>query len=648
MAGPIPISDAAVLAAQAQGGEQAVAAYQQARAQLEAQRKAAVELAMKEAALRGTPFDPSLQSQVAQPYDQRIASLTSGQASTESMFSAAAQRARDYNDAVGSARSLIPVMTEQAVAPIRARNEFELAAISRQTEGRLAQIAAESRLTQVRAEAQARIAAARAAERAAEEARRRRAQQESLSKTELESELFGRARDRVQRAATAVRDLVSSNQRTVDSRLQGPARRMQATVNRMEQARRDLRVKAATVMAEPTHRRHFEPLPDTNRDERLARFAKQEADHRRHFEPLPNTNAPPRRLPTNINVSYGTGMGGSGGMTISVPQPEPPEWFDTLKPVTWWDSPASPRGPTRPPLSPRSVRANEQLAAAQAAYNRLQEQITASERQQERLQSQFERSEPSRRNRAMQPFSTVLGSGRSVLLSPQQISAFAPEDIDMVLNAPGSITSAADVDRYLIGAPGERGLSDPYSADVMRNAMIQAARELVGEGYEISEPELRNALGDATVYRPGISLYEAMARSTGQPTGPEEYRTAVSEQQAADAAERRRLAEEEGYYDDLDDEQRRQDDEAEQAVDEQIRAEFFRRWGIPLTNTLGPRDEVVQITSSPDFEDAVAVFEEVAGDELPGTSSDINYVLDEAGIRDPIVRRLIREIYGSG
>jgi hypothetical protein len=122
-------------------------------------------------------------------------------------------------------------------------------------------------------------------------------------------------------------------------------------------------------------------------------------------------------------------------------------------------------------------------------------------------------------------------------MTPAQLSAFDAFDQDSILGATnfGSINTGTDVDRLMLGAPGERGVSSPYSAQLIRNAMIQAAQEMVDDGYEINDAELRNALGEAESYRPGQSLYDSLARETGQFTGEEEYANAQD-----DEADRRR------------------------------------------------------------------------------------------------------------
>ena len=125
----IPAANAELLAAQAQSGMDGVKAYQDAQTTLAQQRQSAVQQAMQESALRGSPagaMDSQL-STITTPYDQRIASLAQSQAGFQADMVGRDERYSDYQQAVNAARSLVPGEVEKIVAPIRAQGEATIA-----------------------------------------------------------------------------------------------------------------------------------------------------------------------------------------------------------------------------------------------------------------------------------------------------------------------------------------------------------------------------------------------------------------------------------------------------------------------------------------------------------------------------------------
>lgn len=200
----IPTADAALLAAQAEAGQAGVKAYEAAKAELERQRTAAVQQAMQEAALRGSPGQAvqSIAGQISDPYSQRIASLTQNQGQFAADMAARQGRMLDYGQAVQGARGLIGAQTEQAVAPIRAQTEFRIRQLQQAGESRVGEIEANTRLTaaQMASRAQAaqiaaeRQAAKEAAALAREEAKKKE-EAAKLSGTRLEAALVQGAQD---------------------------------------------------------------------------------------------------------------------------------------------------------------------------------------------------------------------------------------------------------------------------------------------------------------------------------------------------------------------------------------------------------------------------------------------------------------------
>lgn len=156
----IPSTDAALLAAQAKAGQAGVDAYNAAKDELTKQRQSAVDQAMREAALRGAPTGAvgSIASTITAPYDQRIASVTQAAGSAGEAAAAQQQRMAAYNSAANASRGLIPGQIELAVAPIRAKSEFNVSQIGAEGRREVDKINAQIRLM----EAQAAAAAAKA------------------------------------------------------------------------------------------------------------------------------------------------------------------------------------------------------------------------------------------------------------------------------------------------------------------------------------------------------------------------------------------------------------------------------------------------------------------------------------------------------
>ena len=191
MADAVPAVSADILAAQAKSGMDGVKAYQDAQAALVTQRQSAVQTAMQEAALRGAPVgaQQSVNSTITDPYDQRIASLTQNQAAFSADMTNRDRRYADYQNAVNSARTLIPGEVEKIVAPIRAQGQATIANTTRQGQMAVDQINANNELALTRMQAAEQAAQIAAAKKAAEDAAKAKADATKLTSSQLNDAL---------------------------------------------------------------------------------------------------------------------------------------------------------------------------------------------------------------------------------------------------------------------------------------------------------------------------------------------------------------------------------------------------------------------------------------------------------------------------
>jgi hypothetical protein len=133
--GTTPTTSAEILAAQAASGMDGVAAYEAAQARLKDQKQTAVGQALSEAMSRGAPAGAMPTGGIAGQYDDRIASLTEGQASYQDDASSRDRRMADYNASISSARSLIGDEAARSVAPINAQADYQIRASETQRFG---------------------------------------------------------------------------------------------------------------------------------------------------------------------------------------------------------------------------------------------------------------------------------------------------------------------------------------------------------------------------------------------------------------------------------------------------------------------------------------------------------------------------------
>lgn len=485
MADPIPAADAALLAAQAKAGQAGVDAYKAAQTTLQTQRQGAVDMAMREAALRGAPTG-AMESQVStmtQPYDQRIASLAQGQAAFQGDMAARDRRMTDYNAAVNAARSYIPQQTEQAVAPIRARGEYEVRQQQIAGDRSVSEINANLRLTEAKMAAAFQAAMIKAAQDAAKEAAKGRGGGAGkLNQGELQSMLSAGGLERVGRAAQTVKDLTAANRAKAVSESQAGMRAATAAGRAKltpEQQRAQQRENTAAESAFAFNRGMGRSTAVTSRavGQAIAR------------------SAGPTR--SGWDAFKGALNGGITGGS----QGSPWDVFDNLG-------------------KQAALPTASQLAAQAAEARAERERINQETNQQ--------------RNSVLQ---TTFDKYRSPVgyITPDQLSMFDPVDASFLVNSPAFLANDRDVDRYLLGAPYAskqfQGQSDPYSVQVMRDALAAAGDDLLGQGYEFDYPQFMNAIGNK-----GQSYFNARAEEMGQDNTEDIYKRQVSERKDAESA----------------------------------------------------------------------------------------------------------------
>jgi hypothetical protein len=217
VADAIPVSDPGLLAAQAKAGQAGVDAYNAAISTLQAQKQQAVQTALQEAALRGSP-QGAAESQsgiISTPYDQRIASLTQGLGAYQASQAASDTRMGNYNMGVQAARSYIPQQVEMTVAPIRAEADFRVRQTEMEGLQRVSGINADTELTVARMRANLQAAQIAAAKKAAEDAAseaKARAKEMKLNQGELGGLLDPMVADRLTSSAGQVQDMLAANE----------------------------------------------------------------------------------------------------------------------------------------------------------------------------------------------------------------------------------------------------------------------------------------------------------------------------------------------------------------------------------------------------------------------------------------------------
>lgn len=472
MADPIPTVDPALLAAQAKAGQAGVDAYNAAIASMQQQRQTAVQQAMQEAAMRGAPAGSaeSVQGQITGPYDQRIASLTQAGGAYQADLSARDRRMADYNAATQAARSYIPQQVEQQVAPIRARGEFDVRQEQMRGEQNVAGINADTQLQMARMAAAAQaaeIAAAKAA--AAKKASGSKG--EAINQTQLRSALTQQATADIQGASQQVQQAQAENI-------------IRAQVQQAVAGAKRTKAQNTPAAAALAGRSYWDTMAASYTGK-----AAQEAQRTAHVAATP---PPEIAVPSQmLGAMHAQGQ------------------YRTLQP-----------GTATPPLPVEQADTGARAAAQQIAA--LQARIAQSARPLKAIREQADVGYGNAMNEIRRQNTSQYG-----WVTPTQLGGMDPLAQWAVQNAPGRFSSGTSAEQMLMGAPYQTGTgaytgepvlgTNPYAADVMRQAQILAAGRMQDQGYDITDADIYGALGTK-----GMSAYDASRELSGQPTAADE------------------------------------------------------------------------------------------------------------------------------
>lgn len=575
MADAIPAADAGLLAAQAKSGMEGVKAYQQAQATLQQQRQGAVSTAMQEAALRGAPVGAmeSQQSIISAPYDQRMASLTQGQAGFEGDMAARDHRMADYNAAIGSARTLIPGEVEKVVAPIRAQGEATIANTTRQGEMQVSEIDANTRLAlakmQAAAEAQ-RIASARAAASAKAKAMTLKGpdlqamlSQGTLSKLDSSYNNLGKLMED-NKAKTGVNSGVVKDVNAADKALNDAknAQQKQSGIP-VNAADNFASLQKNPLLAGILPKGFVNPLQQAATQQYNAALTawytqqqKQQAGQKSGaaafgatpWNPFQSSQpavspsaAPSRTIQIGLSGSAIPGANPSGPTTrFGQPIPQPPS--TPGGPTTRFGQPIPqpPRGPVAPgPSGQRNagfsmmnqpgvgrmatpgapgkvfgappVSGQGFLAAAEQAAQLARQRMQPGN---DRINAPLIATQVNAQNALKAERGKYTSEYGDVGLDQLKfINGTDPFLANLLTNAPEKLTTQ-NIGRYIAGEPDELGQVDPYAQQATSLAQQLARQQLEKQGYTISDQDFQNAVGNDM--KPGETLAQYGMRSSGQ------------------------------------------------------------------------------------------------------------------------------------
>jgi len=597
MAEPIPTVDPALLAAQAKAGQAGVDAYNAAIASMQQQRQTAVQSAMQEAALRGAPAGAaqSVQGQITGPYDQRIASLTQSGAAYQADLSARDRRLADYNAATQAARSYIPQQVEQQVAPIRARGEYDVRQEQVRGEQNVAGINADLQLQMARMAAAAQaaeIAAAKAA--AAKKGSGKASKGEPINQTQLRSALTQQATADIQGASQQVEQAQSENAfRAQLGQVAAGAKRTVAQ-NTPEAAALAGRSYWDTMAAAYTGK----AVQESQRTAAAAAAA-----------------PPPPPIP---QVTIRPGRGVSSQFMLPTPPPAVPT----------------------APQQQAAANTGAQAAAQQIAA--LQQRIAQSARPLKAIREQADVGYGEAMNQIRQQYTSQYG-----WVTPTQLGGMDPLAQWAVQNAPGRFSSGTSVERMLMGAPYQTGTgaysgqpvlgTDPYAADVMRQAQILAAGRMQDQGYDITDADIYGALGTQ-----GMSAYDASRELAGQPTAADEITAderdrALAESMAAQEAKAGTAAETA---------QTTAETARAQQNEDAARQIILQQKGRVPDSSYGTPSQILQALQDPAYAQAIPALDnaiaEIEDEGDQPTEQAINEKLRVAGIPSNVRRLLLQ------
>lgn len=524
MAEAIPTSDAALLAAQAKAGQAGVDAYHAAISTLQSQQQSAVQTAMQEAALRGGPGGApagAAQSQagiISAPYDQRIASLTQNLAGYQADQSARTGRMDAYNNAVLAARSYIPQVTEQTVAPIRARADFEV----RNTE-----MAGQQNVAGINAETELTLAKMRAAFQAAQIAAAKKAKADAKAKKMSQGDLSGLMTSRgaamIGNSGGQISQILSANEADIAKQVQSSAASSAAANRGTADAARNQSywdLQGATYTGKAI-------LEDKQKLSAQIKAAAGAAATATPGQPAPRQNS-----------ASGMFINPATGIPVYIPPTGTQEQMST---------------------SGADIASTYQRMLAQFMSHR----YDTSERQVAQLADRAGQLGRVRDSANGRYFNDVIGSlgeqnrrysaidsdtQRRVLMTPEQAQGLDPFTREMAMGATqfAGINGPEDFERLVMGSPQQdidaitadptattdQGIGSVYSSQVVKNAMVEVAKQLQAQGeYNIEDGDVANAL---PVSIP--SIYNLLAKQSGQPSSEDAYKTAASAATKAAAA----------------------------------------------------------------------------------------------------------------
>lgn len=535
MADPIPAANAALLAAQAKAGQAGVDAYKAAQAELQNQRKTAVQQAMQEAALRGAPTGAvgSIASTITGPYDQAIAGMSQASSAYQASMAARDRRMADYNQAVLATRSYIPQQVEMAVAPIRAQGEYNVRQEQIRGQQSVAEIEANTDLTRARMDATAQAAAIKAAQDAAAAS----AQDSQLSQGELSAMLGNEARD-ILGATGDVSNLIGANLAALRQNAGQIGRRVTKAASAAQRkvagdAFWRMQAAAYTAKAVAEDRARQRSLAELPPSTIAAMGGGPPVVGSTGYQP-PRRTAPPGSQPGDV-----VGYTHSG---VPIYSDQLPAGGD-LPP--WVLQPSQMPGMQSPSASLINLNPNR-YAAANAAISALQAQASRLPAQNQAILARTLATGLAGIRQAANQYATVdPATGNRILLTPGQVQGLDPFTRNVVQGAlqQGTMISPSGFSSIVMGDPtrdiekmatqtaaGEPvltggGVGSRYSSDVVRAALQEAGRRLVDQGYDIDPAELANAMPNEVP-----SVYNYLAKASGQPTSEQEYAAAVRNQ----------------------------------------------------------------------------------------------------------------------
>lgn len=516
----MPAQTKELLQAQATGGREGAKAYAAAAEQLKQQRAAAVERAMQEAALRGSPAGAmdSIQSQMTRPYDAEIATMTGAAATADQMAASREQRMADYNASVGAARGLIGDQVQQSVAPINAQSDFLIRQLEQQGANRVAELEGQLALEMARLEASLRGRGGGGGRRGGGGGGGGR----QMGAERSIATVAGQARQDLQATVPQVQGM---QRQTAEQNRQAAnyTGRSVDQYNRQQSGR-----------PEPT------PTPRTAEERRFARLAPQ-AEVQGHLDRMPRAPSLAEQEAARQAAQY-TGRGVAAAGTPTTPAAQ---WNAVMQPATANAQLQGIVDQRRQQSAGTLPGAQEWVAEGQELFNRAMGRPTPPPPLPPLSQAQQAFRPLNARRIAL---SNAPGYTSDVgFMTQQQLQQLSDTNpLGLAALAGGPLNRADQVAERLLGygrmGPiGEFGTDaygdgDPVAADAMQQAMLLAAERLIGQGYNLNEEAILNALSGGTDagYQFGDTVAGQDARMNPEPEPEPGLLTAAQRQEIKD------------------------------------------------------------------------------------------------------------------